>query len=390
MHLMPVGPDGRKGPSGHGAAGPRQATGAPGRPDDAAAEPGPVQDDQALAGRVAQLEAANAALRAEAERTRLILENATDYAIVTLDPEGRVTGWNEGATRIFGHGDAEILGRSGEVWFPAEDRAAGVLAAELRRAADHGRAANERWHLRKDGSRFWASGLMMPLRDHQGRPLGFLNILRDRTEARAEQERRALLLAELNHRVKNTLATVQSVAAQTERNAATPGAFREAFEARLMALARSHDVLIRSDWEGAPLSEVAGLALQPHQGGPCRVVVAGPAVHLAPNAVVTLSLAFHELATNAAKHGALSAPGGGVEVRWSLKRPRNKAPTVEILWRERGGPAVRPPERRGFGSRLLERGLAQEFGGAVRLDFAPEGVECRISLPLRTGKVTER
>jgi two-component sensor histidine kinase len=116
------------------------------------------------------------------------------------------------------------------------------------------------------------------------------------------------------------------------------------------------------------------------------VMVTGPPVRLAPNAVVTLNLAFHELATNAAKYGALSAPEGHVEVTWTLRRPRKKEPIVEIVWRERGGPPVRPPERRGFGSRLLERGLAQEFGGKVRLDFAPEGVECHICLPL-TGRI---
>ena len=175
---------------------------------------------------------------------------------------------------------------------------------------------------------------------------------------------------------------MQSIAAQTGRSTGTPGAFQDAFDARLMALARSHDMLTRGGWERAPLAEVAGRALEPYAAAPGRVVVAGPPVRLAPNAVVTLNLAFHELATNAAKHGALSAPGGSVEVGWALMRPKDKAPALEILWRERGGPPVRPPERRGFGSRLLERGLAQEFGATVRLDFAPLGVECRVRLPL--------
>jgi two-component sensor histidine kinase len=253
----------------------------------------------------------------------------------------------------------------------------------LCRALERGRAENERWHLRGDGTRFWASGLMVPLLDGQGRPQGFLNVLRDRTEAKLEEERRALLLAELNHRVKNTLATVQAIAAQAVRNTGTPGAFREAFEARLMALARSHDMLTRSGWDGAPLNDVVERTLRPHDGAPGRVVAGGPPVRLPPNAAVSLNLAFHELSTNAAKYGALSVPGGRVEATWTLRRPkREEAPILEIVWRERGGPPVRPPERRGFGSRLLERGLAREFGGTVRLDFAPEGVECRIRLPL--------
>jgi two-component sensor histidine kinase len=146
-------------------------------------------------------------------------------------------------------------------------------------------------------------------------------------------------------------------------------------------------MLTRSGWDGAPLSEVAGRTLQPYDGVPGRVMVAGPPVRLAPNAVVTLSLAFHELATNAAKYGALSVAGGNVAVAWTLRRSRNKLPLVEIVWRERGGPPVRPPQRRGFGSRLLERGLAQEFGGTVKLGFAPAGVECHICLPL-AGKIS--
>jgi PAS domain S-box-containing protein len=394
MHWMPRRPDDQRAERRHGAATPRRTREAPGHSDDAshadyaAADPGRAQTDQVLnlQQRVAEFEAANMALRAEAERTRLILEGATDYAIITIDLEGRVTGWNEGARRILGYEAAEILGQSCEVWFPPEDRASGVPMQEMCRALEHGRAENERWHLRRDDSRFWASGLMMPLFAGHEQPRGFLNILRDHTKARAEEERRTLLLAELNHRVKNTLATVQSIAAQTVRNTGTPGSFRAAFESRLMALARSHDMLTRTGWDGALLSDIVEQTLQPHDGVSGRVVVSGPPVRLAPNAVITLNLAFQELATNAAKYGALSAPEGRVEVTWTLRRPRKKEPIVEIVWRERGGPPVRPPERRGFGSRLLERGLTQEFGGTVRLDFAPKGVECRICLPL-TGRI---
>lgn len=145
-----------------------------------------------------------------------------------------------------GYAETEILGRSGEIVFISEDRAEGRFTTELCRAIEHGSAANERWHLRRDGSRFWASGMMMQLLDGKGRPQGFLNILRDRTEARAEMERRELLVAEMNHRIKNTFATVQAVAAQTGRYAPAPSDFLAAFGARLMALARSHDVLIRA------------------------------------------------------------------------------------------------------------------------------------------------
>ncbi|HEY8613602.1 MAG TPA: PAS domain-containing protein [Roseomonas sp.] len=154
------------------------------RPPDGAGEASGPPDAER---RIAELEAENEALRADAERLRRLLDSAADYAMVTLNPEGRITGWNEGARSILGYGDAEILGRSGEVFFPAEDRARGVFVQELCRALEEGRAPNERWHLRRDGSRFWASGAMMPMLDEDGQPEGFLNVFRDNTETRAER-----------------------------------------------------------------------------------------------------------------------------------------------------------------------------------------------------------
>ena len=186
--------------------------------------------------------------------------------------------------------------------------------------------------------------------------------------------------------IKNTLAVVQSVAVQTQRHAETPEAFRAAFGARLTALARSHDMLARGGWEGVSLRDVVERTMEPYaaatgRGEAERVAVAGLPLLLAPPAALSLNVAFHELATNAAKYGALSVPGGRVEIRWAVDRADRGAPVLEIVWRERGGPPVRPPARRGFGSRLIERALAREFGAEVKLDFAPGGVECRIRLP---------
>jgi PAS domain S-box-containing protein len=335
-----------------------------------------------VAARTAGLAEANAALWESQEHLRLVFESATDYAIYTLDFDGRVMSWNPGARRLLGWDEAEMIGRTTDRFFTPEDRAKdGVPAAELRRVIQQGRAENERWHLRKDGSRFWASGLVMPLRDEAGALRGFLHILRDRTEARREEERRNLLLRELDHRVKNTLTVVQSVAQQTERSTEAPPSFREAFGARLMALARAHDILARRGWEGVPLRELVERTLDPYgtPGGGRRLAMEGPPVLLTPNATVTVNLALHELATNAAKYGSLSVPEGRVEVTWTVEAGDAES-TIRILWRECGGPPVRVPERRGFGSRLLERGLAREFGGEVRLDFVPSGVECRISM----------
>ena len=320
------------------------------------------------------------ALREEVARSRLILGSAIDYAIITMDADGGITSWNPGAQRILGYAEAEMLGRSGEIIFTSDDRADGRFALELCRAVEHGRAVNERWHLRRDGTRFWASGMMMALLDSEGNPEGFLNILRDRTEARAEVERRELLMAEMNHRIKNTFSTVQAVASQTGRHARTVSDFLATFGARLMALARSHETLIRGGWEDAPLREVVEGALAAYGEEPGRITVEGMGVMLAANLVVSVSLAFHELATNAVKHGSLSVPDGRVDVTWKVVSAARVGRRVEIIWRESGGPPVRPPEHRGFGSQLLERGM--HSGGTVRLDYRPEGLECRVSLPL--------
>ena len=291
---------------------------------------------------------------AQLRQSRLILDSASDYAIITLDGEGCITGWNAGARNITGYAEAEVLGRSGELVFTSEDRAAGRFGGELRRAVELGRAENERWHVRRDGTRFWASGMMMPLAELNGEVQGFLNILRDRTELRAAIERRELLMAEMNHRIKNAFAMVQAVAAQTRRHTATAAEFESAFRARLMVLARSNDVLIRADWHDAPLHEVIDNALGAYSGEARRIVAEGPPVLLASSLSVTVSLAFHELATNAVKYGALSVPAGQVEVSWCVVPDRNGSSHVEIWWREQGGPPVKPPEQRGFGSQLLE------------------------------------
>ncbi len=184
-----------------------------------------------------------------------------------------------------------------------------------------------------------------------------------------------LLLDELNHRVKNTLATVQAIADQTLRTNADPTHFRRDFEARLMALSATHDLLTATSWRSAPLRDVAQQEFRPY--GAERYSLEGPPVALSSAETLALGMLFHELATNAAKHGALSSGAGVVEVTWGLEPDG----ALAIDWRERGGPPVTPPSRRGFGSRLIERSLGQ-LGGAARLDYDPAGVRCHIRMPL--------
>ncbi len=183
-----------------------------------------------------------------------------------------------------------------------------------------------------------------------------------------------LLINELNHRVKNTLATVQSLSGQTFRGSADAEA-RSKFEARLGSLGRTHDVLSAKKWEGARIGEVIDAALAPFESAnPDAIRKSGPAVPMSPRCVVMVSMVIHELATNAAKYGALSRPGGYVVVEWSALPDG----LVELHWRERGGPSVEHPARTGFGSRLIEQGFAAQLGGTATLRFDPEGVTCRL------------
>ncbi|MFH5925099.1 HWE histidine kinase domain-containing protein [Roseomonas xinghualingensis] len=341
--------------------------------------------EDSLTERTAELATANNARRRDQEHLQLIFESATEYAIFTLDLEGRVTTWNPGAQRILGYEESEILGRPGAVIFTPEERAEGQPETEMSQAVEDGRASAERWHIRADGSRFWAGGMMMPLRDREGRLQGFLKILCDHTERRRDDERRLLVTDELAHRVKNTLAAVQSVAVQTLREADISPVLQATLVERLKALGRAHDMLVRTGWKGALLSEVLERTLSPYagNGGAVRYSTEGPSVRLSSDTTVILNLALHELATNAAKYGALSAPSGHVEVVWEVEqRPEEKTPAVVISWREREGPPVRPSVRRGFGTRMLERALPYQSGGEAKLSFEPEGVECRMRLPI--------
>jgi two-component sensor histidine kinase len=188
-----------------------------------------------------------------------------------------------------------------------------------------------------------------------------------------------LLLDELNHRVKNTLSTVQAIADQTLRTTADPARFREAFEPRLMALSATHNLLTATNWKGADLGDVARLEFRPY--GPERYRLTGPAVALSPSQALALGMVFHELATNAAKYGALAHGDGQVDVVWLVRKLGERA-DLEIDWMERDGPPVIPPSRSGFGSRLIERSLQGQLGGDAALDYAPGGVRCHIRVPL--------
>ncbi|PWC39241.1 HWE histidine kinase domain-containing protein [Azospirillum sp. TSO35-2] len=233
-----------------------------------------------------------------------------------------------------------------------------------------------------DGSLHWVQVRGRAVYDKNGIATGLAGVSLNVTERKKAEDRQLLLLEELNHRVKNTLAMVQSIAKQTLRAAPTPEAFPDAFQSRLRALAQAHDLLTRRQWQGASLSEIAALTLEPHVDAG-RVRVGGPPVTLATGVAVSLHLAFHELATNAAKYGALSVEHGRVDLEWEVaSAATGDRGALALRWRESGGPPVVPPIRRGFGSRLIERGLVHELEGEVALAFEPAGVQCRLVIPL--------
>ena len=204
--------------------------------------------------------------------------------------------------------------------------------------------------------------------------------LRDEVRnGRAMQERQVTMLHELNHRVKNTLATVQALARQSTRGGEAPG---ERLEARILALSKTHDLLTRDDWSGAPLRAVLENELGPYRGGDATFVVDGPDVDLPPRHVLSIGMTLHELTTNAAKHGALSVPDGEIRVTWRVVRTEGGARRLRLDWAEDGGPPSPPPTRHGFGTRLIAVSIERELDGKLDLDFASEGLRCSVDVPL--------
>ncbi|WP_407523562.1 HWE histidine kinase domain-containing protein [Methylobacterium oryzisoli] len=343
--------------------------------------------------RVAELEQANVeliasrgALAASEARYRLAVESAKDYAIFTTDLAGRITGWNAGAQHLMGWSEEEAVGHPANLIFTPEDDRAAIAETEMRLAVTEGRAEDDRWHLKKDGTRFWANGLMMPLRDDDGGLIGFLKILRDRTVEKRATEHQQLLVNELNHRVKNTLATVQAFTTQTLRTAGSLNEAREAITARLIALSKAHDVLTAESWDGADLSQIVADALRLHGGDGQRCRWQGNPIRISPRIALALAMVLHELATNAIKYGALSNATGTVTVTWRVIDEGGRPPAARLRlalrWEEQGGPPVQAPTRKGFGSRMIERGLASELGGEVEISFEPAGVICVLDIPL--------
>ncbi|NBC34486.1 MAG: PAS domain S-box protein [Alphaproteobacteria bacterium] len=259
----------------------------------------------------------------------------------------------------------------------------GQMWEKWTRCLETGEPYESRYRLRHHSGEYrWVLGRAAPLHDETGAVVRWMGTCTDIDAIQKAEEHRKLLIDELNHRVKNTLAIVQGIAQQTFRHDAASKTAQLAFEGRLAALASAHNLLTREHWERASLHSLAAETLQARGANRGRVHLAGPPVVLQPKQAVTVAMALHELCTNAVKYGALSNEAGTVSLEWDVAA--GAEPLLTLLWREVGGPAVTPPAKRGFGLRLIERALAYELDGDVSLCFRPQGVSCEIKAVLNT------
>ena len=334
-----------------------------------------------------ELTGAGQSLAGKDEVLRGVLAGCGD-CIKILDLDGRLQFMSEGGKRVMEVDDfSKLKGLPWpDIWAGVGNTEAG-LALETARGGGVARFQGVA-NTAKGNPRHW-DVQVSPIFGPDGKPTSILAISRDITpEKRAETElaeafrRQQILTAELQHRIKNTLAMISAIANQTMRGNDIEAA-RKAFTARMITLGHAHDVLAKTTWSSASIQQVIEGALAPHRTSEDRFEVGGPELLLQPKPALAIALAVHELATNAAKYGALSRDGGRVRVKWSTNL-KDGIPGFDFEWSETGGPPVVTPEpsQKGFGTRLFERMLKTDVGGDVVLSFAPAGVACEIRAPL--------
>jgi len=321
----------------------------------------------------------------ESERHMRNLLEALPAAVYTTDAEGRITFYNRAAVELSGR-----TPQLGDMWCVTwklfntdgtalpHDQCPMAVALKENRPIRGVEAIAER----PDGSHVPFTPFPTPLHDADGNLVGAINMLVDISERKQAENRQKTLIDELNHRVKNTLATVQSLAAQTARNAEDAKDGYRRFEARLLALSRAHDLLTKRHWGQTPLDTLAHEVLLPVFGHePGRVVIEGARVDVGTRVALNLTMTLNELAINALKYGAMSVETGTLAVTWHLQTQADES-WLTLDWQERGGPLVSPPEREGLGSRLMKRCIERDLGGTFDLTYAPQGVCCRFSFPI--------
>ena len=355
------------------------AAAALGRGESIVTSPSPIREANAVS---ASLHAASAELRqrALADAHLAAIVRSSQEAIVGFTVDGIVTSWNAGAQRVFGYTADEIIGRPKSQLLPSERQdELGQFMSRLR--AGETMIAVETERRRKDGTVFPALLTVSRVASTNDELIGFSASLTDITARKAWEKRQQVLTHELAHRVKNAFAVLQSIARRTLSSSPNPAAFSDAFTGRLRSMAAAHDTLTADNWEAAELGALARTQLASYgSGDDPRVQISGPGVHLPPELAVPIGLALHELATNASKYGALSAPHGTVEITWSVQEREEGSKHLFLTWQERNGPPITAePTHRGFGSMLIENNLPQ---AKVCRRFEVTGLICTIELPL--------
>jgi PAS domain S-box-containing protein len=316
-----------------------------------------------------------AALGESEQRLRSLasIVESSDDAIVSKNLDGIITSWNSGAERIFGYAAAEAVGQPITIVIPQdrldEERA---ILTRIRRGEriDHFETIRQRKH----GSLIVVSVTVSPVKNADGKIVGASKIARDITAQKRAQEQIATLAREAEHRSKNLLATVQATVSLSQSD--TPEGLKQAIEGRILALAKVHSLFVDTRWIGAELSTIARHELAPYsEKDETGVRIDGPQVLLEPNAAQVIAVSLHELATNAAKYGALSVPNGQISLKWT----HNADGRLVFHWTETGGPAVKVPTHQGFGTRIIERMIGQ-LKGKARFDWHADGLICEITL----------
>lgn len=300
----------------------------------------------------------------------------SNVSVFTQDLDLRYTSLSKA---LFGRDSSEIVGRTDREILPKESAAS--IVAVKREVLAKGHPKDAELRVDSDNGVHWYDLHMEPLRDVTGGIVGLTCAAVDITERKEGEAHLRVLMRELTHRSKNLLAVIQAMARQTARQGGTIAKFLERFGARLQALSRSHDLLVQESWHGASLQDLVRSQLGHYfdRDHP-QVTLAGPDVHLRPEAAQSLGLALHELATNAAKYGALSRMKGRVAIEWRLLSAEQGG-GLEITWTESKGPKVGEPRRRGFGSMVIEHNLARSLNADVDLSFQPGGLQCRVVIP---------
>lgn len=322
----------------------------------------------------------------ESQQRLSLLVQQSPLGVIVWNLDFTIAEWNTAAEHIFGWTAQQAIGRHARfILPPAAVPHVDKVWQALKDNRGGSRSANA--NITADGREIFCEWYNSPLVDADGRVFAVASIVDDITEQRMGQQRQQLMMAELDHRVKNNLAAVISLAEQSGRATSSYAEFRESFLGRIRALSRLHNALAATRWEGANLRALVRQTLEAFgQDASSQAEIDGPAIVLPPRVAQSMGMAINELCTNAVKYGALSREGGRVHVRWSMVGhvgADGPLDAVELVWIETGGPRVVAPTRRGFGTELIEGAISYELGGSVDMRFDPDGLRCTLVVPLR-------